>query len=210
MTDYVWPKSNAQVRRRVAFALSLLIGAKLLNVAVPFLFKDIVDNLNKMSGGQLNLSDPKHTVATFIFAVVIGYGLARSGAALCGELRNAVFANVAQHSIRRIAQNVFKHLHSLDLSFHLNRQTGALSKAIDRGSRAISFVLSALVFNVAPPLLELSFVAGVLAATCGPAYAAVAFSTVALYASFTLAFTEYRTKFRIAMNKADNEAGNKA
>ena len=72
MTDYVWPKSNAQVRRRVAFALSLLIGAKLLNVAVPFLFKDIVDNLNKMSGGQLNLSDPKHTVATFIFAVVIG------------------------------------------------------------------------------------------------------------------------------------------
>merc|ERR1719232_443020 len=102
------------------------------------------------------------------------------------------------------------HLHKLDLGFHLNRQTGALSKTIDRGSRAISFVLSALVFNVVPTALELSIVCGVLAYACGPAYAAVAFSTVVLYASFTLAFTEYRTKFRIAMNKADNEAGNKA
>jgi len=92
----------------------------------------------------------------------------------------------------------------------LNRQTGALSKTIDRGSRGISFTLSALVFNVVPTMLELSIVCGVLAATCGPAYAGVALSTVAIYSMFTLSFTEWRTKFRVAMNKADNEAGNKA
>ena len=126
------------------------------------------------------------------------------------ELRNAVFAKVAQHSIRKIAQNVFRHLHNMDLTFHLNRQTGALSKTIDRGSRGISFVLSALVFNVVPTFLELSMVCGVLAYSCGPAYAGVAFSTVALYAAFTLAVTQWRTQFRVKMNKADNEAGNKA
>ena len=121
-----------------------------------------------------------------------------------------VTVQVAQHSIRRIAQNVFMHLHHLDHGFHLNRQTGALSKTIDRGSRGISFVLSALVFNVVPTMLELSIVCSVLAYTCGPAYAGVAFTTVVMYSMFTLAFTEWRTKFRVAMNKADNEAGNKA
>ena len=124
--------------------------------------------------------------------------------------RNAVFARVAQHSIRNIAQNVFLHLHKLDLSFHLNRQTGALSKTIDRGSRAISFVLSSLVFNVVPTILELAIVSAVLAVECGLEYTAVALLTVGLYSAFTFAFTEYRNKFRIMMNEADNEAGNKA
>ena len=137
------------------------------------------------------------------------------------DLRNAVFSRVAQHSIRRIAQNVFRHLHSLDLglylyyhyqthnnnkcltssAFHLNRQTGALSKTIDRGSRGISFVLSALVFNIAPTLVELSLVCGALAFTCGQQYAWVALGTVGLYSAFTLGVTQWRTQFRINMNK---------
>ena len=141
---------------------------------------------------------------------VSGYGIARASALGFNELRNAVFAKVAQHSIRQIALNVFRHLHNLDLSFHLNRQTGALSKTIDRGSRGISFVLSAMLFNIAPTILELSMVCGILAYSCGPQYAAVALSTVALYTIFTLSITQWRTQFRVNMNKADNEAGNKA
>ena len=99
-----------------------------------------------------------------------------------------------------------RHLHNLDLTFHLNRQTGALSKTIDRGSRGISFVLSAIVFNVAPTLLELGLVCGILAHQCGPAYSAVALGTVGLYAAFTLGVTQWRTQFRVAMNRsvADN------
>ena len=126
------------------------------------------------------------------------------------ELRNAVFARVAQHSIRKIAQNVFRHLHNLDLSFHLNRQTGALSKTIDRGSRGISFVLTAMVFNIVPTALELSLVCGILAWKCGAPYAGLAFGTVLLYTAFTLAVTQWRTQFRVKMNRADNDAGNKA
>jgi ATP-binding cassette subfamily B (MDR/TAP) protein 7 len=139
-----------------------------------------------------------------------GYGVARAGALGLSELRNAVFARVAQHSIRQIAQNVFRHLHNLDLTFHLNRQTGALSKTIDRGSRGISFVLTAMVFNIVPTALELSLVCGILAYKCGAPYAGLALGTVLLYTGFTLAVTQWRTQFRVRMNKADNEAGNKA
>ena len=119
------------------------------------------------------------------------------------ELRNAVFARVAQHSIRKIAQNVFRHLHNLDLSFHLNRQTGALSKTIDRGSRGISFVLTAMVFNIVPTALELSLVCGILAWKCGAPYAGLAFGTVLLYTAFTLAVTAGYRGFK---TKSSNKA----
>merc|ERR1719394_2276170 len=204
LTAYVWPKGDSKeekdVRRRVTAALGLMVTGKLVNTSVPFILSNAVNNLS--------------SVETMVPGVILGtlacYGVARATAEGCAQLRSAVFAKVAQHSIRKIAQNVFMHLHKLDLAFHLNRQTGASSKTIDRGSRGISFTLSALVFNVVPTMLELSIVCGVLAATCGPAYAGVALSTVAIYSMFTLSFTEWRTKFRIAMNKADNEAGNKA
>lgn len=125
-----------------------------MNIVVPFMFKYAVDSLNQMSGNMLNLSDAPNTVATMATAVLIGYGVSRAGAAFFNEVRNAVFGKVAQNSIRRIAKNVFLHLHNLDLGFHLSRQTGALSKAIDRGTRGISFVLSALVFNLLPIMFE--------------------------------------------------------
>ncbi len=111
---------------------------------------------------------------------------------------------------RRIAQNVFKHLHNLDLSFHLNRQTGALSKAIDRGSRGIATVLNAMVFNIAPTIFELSLVTGILSYKCGPQFSLVALGAVGAYSVFTLGVTRWRTQFRLDMNKAENEAGNKA
>ena len=123
------------------------------------------------------------------------------GASGFNELRNAVFARVAQHSIRAIALKVFRHLHSLDLSFHLNRQTGALSKTIDRGSRGITTILNAIVFNILPTAFELGLVCTILTYSCGPQFSVVAVGAVASYAAFTLAFTSWRTKFRLKMNK---------
>ncbi|CAB1337586.1 unnamed protein product [Coregonus sp. 'balchen'] len=179
------------------------------NVMVPFMFKYAVDELNGLSGHMLNLSDAPNTVATMATAVLID-GVSRAGSALFNELRNAVFGKVAQNSIRRIAKNVFLHLHSLDLGFHLSRQTGALSKAIDRGTRGISFVLSAIVFNLGPTVLEMGLVSAILYYKCGVEFAAVTLGTLGAYAAFTIAVTQWRTRFRIEMNKADNEAGNAA
>ncbi|XP_012686114.1 iron-sulfur clusters transporter ABCB7, mitochondrial [Clupea harengus] len=210
MMSYVWPKDRPDLRARVAISLGLLAGAKMTNVMVPFMFKYAVDGLNQMSGHMLNLSDAPNTVTTMATAVLIGYGVSRAGSALFNELRNAVFGKVAQSSIRRIAKNVFLHLHNLDLGFHLSRQTGALSKAIDRGTRGISFVLSAIVFNLGPTTFEMALVSAILYYTCGGQFALVTLGTLSAYSAFTVAVTQWRTRFRIEMNKADNEAGNAA
>uniref|UniRef100_A0A8C5TFN2 Iron-sulfur clusters transporter ABCB7, mitochondrial n=1 Tax=Malurus cyaneus samueli TaxID=2593467 RepID=A0A8C5TFN2_9PASS len=162
MLSYVWPKDRPDLRARVAISLGFLASAKAMNILVPFMFKYAVDNLNQVSGNVLNLSDAPSTAATLATAVLVGYGISRAGAALFNEARNAVFGKVAQNSIRRIAKNVFLHLHNLDLAFHLSRQTGALSKTIDRGTRGISFVLSALVFNLGPTMFEVALVSGIL------------------------------------------------
>ncbi|XP_034037174.1 ATP-binding cassette sub-family B member 7, mitochondrial [Thalassophryne amazonica] len=210
MVSHVWPKDRPDLRARVAVSLGLLAGAKITNVIVPFMFKYAVDELNQMSGHMLNLNDAPSTVATMATTVLIGYGVSRACAALFNELRNTVFGKVAQSSIRRIAKNVFLHLHNLDLGFHLSRQTGALSKAIDRGTRGISFVLSALVFNLGPTVFEMSLVSAILYYKCGGEFAAVALGTLSAYSIFTILVTQWRTRFRIEMNKADNDAGNAA
>uniref|UniRef100_UPI0037E7BD5F iron-sulfur clusters transporter ABCB7, mitochondrial n=1 Tax=Semicossyphus pulcher TaxID=241346 RepID=UPI0037E7BD5F len=210
MLSYVWPKNRPDLRARVAISLGLLAGAKITNVMVPFMFKYAVDELNQMSGHMLNLNDAPSTVATMATAVLIGYGASRACAALFNELRNTVFGKVAQSSIRRIAKNVFLHLHNLDLGFHLSRQTGALSKAIDRGTRGISFVLSAIIFNLGPTVFEMGLVSAILYYKCGGQFAAVALGTLSAYTLFTILLTQWRTRFRIEMNKADNEAGNAA
>lgn len=205
MMAYIWPKDDEMVRKRVSIALGLLVGSKVLNVCVPFLFKATVDNLNVLSTATV----PETTVAVCT-SIILGYGLARAGAAGFSELRNAVFAKVSQHSIRKIATNLFMHMHNLDLKFHLNRQTGALSKTIDRGSRGINFVLTAMVFNIVPTIFEMALVSSILGIKCGAAFAGISVGCVAVYAAFTLGITSWRTKFRVNMNKAENEAGNKA
>ncbi|KAM4834955.1 LOW QUALITY PROTEIN: iron-sulfur clusters transporter ABCB7, mitochondrial-like [Thomomys bottae] len=199
MLSYVWPKDKPDRPARVAVSLGFLGGAKAMNIVVPFMLKYAVDSLNQMCGNMLNLSDAPNAVA-----VVIGYGVLRAGAALFNEIRNAIFGKVAQNSIRRIAKSVFLHLHNLDLGFHLSRQTGALSKAIDRGTRGISFVLGALVFNLLPIVFEMTLVSSVLF------FALVTLGTLGAYTAFTVATTRWRTKIRIEMNKADNDAGNAA
>jgi ATP-binding cassette subfamily B (MDR/TAP) protein 7 len=208
MLQYIWPKDDKAIRDRVTLAVGLLIGAKVLNVSVPFIFKYAIDYLN--SAGTLNLDSAPATVTAVATSILIGYGIAKAGTAGMNELRNAVFAKVAQHSIRKIAKNVFLHLHNLDLGFHLSRQTGALSKTIDRGSRGINFVLTAMVFNVVPTVIELALVSSILGLKCGAAFAGISLGCVGVYAAFTLGVTQWRTKFRIYMNQAENEAGNKA
>ncbi|KAK0425532.1 hypothetical protein QR680_009248 [Steinernema hermaphroditum] len=209
---YVWPKGNWVMKRRVLLALSLLVAAKFCNVTVPFLLKDVIDYYNKNGPDQMKLdaSSAANAMVTAGVALIIAYGMARAGSSLFNEMRNAVFAKVAQHSIRSIAQRIFLHLHNLDLSFHLGRKTGALSKAVDRGTRGMSFVLNALVFNVVPTIVEVSMVTGIFYIKCGPEFAAATLGCLATYSISTLGITRWRTKFRHQMNQADNDAGNRA
>ena len=208
--QFIWPKKNARIKTRVVVAMALLIGSKLLNVTVPFLFKEIIDFLNNNSKIKDFGESAQDKVIMMVVALVVGYGAARAGASLFGELRSAIFATVAQSSVTKLATNVFRHLHQLDLNFHLNRQTGALSKAIDRGTRGISFIQSALVFNIVPTLVEVVLVSGILYSQFGVKYALVSVGCIGGYAAFTFAITQWRQKYRQDMNSADNQAGNKA
>ncbi|KAG1467745.1 hypothetical protein G6F56_004238 [Rhizopus delemar] len=203
LMKYIWPKNDNGVKARVMIALGLLVGGKLLNVQVPFFFKNVIDSLN--------MTIPEDaTLWTVCGAAIIGYGLARLGASAFQELRNAVFAAVAQKAIRRVALNVFSHLHKLDLSFHLTRQTGGLNRAIDRGTKGISFMVSSIVFHVLPTALEISMVSGILAYNFGSSYAMVTLGTIVAYTAFTVTTTAWRTKFRKDANAADNVAASKA
>ncbi|KAF9540831.1 Iron-sulfur clusters transporter atm1, mitochondrial [Mortierella hygrophila] len=199
LSSYIWPKNDRGVKIRVVVALGLLVMGKILNVQVPFFFKDIID--------KLNVEFPvESTVIGVVGAVILGYGLARAGSSIFGELRNAVFAAVAQKAIRRVSANVFEHLHRLDMSFHLTKQTGGLSRAIDRGTKGISFLLSSMVFHLLPTALEITMVCSILTYQFGPSFAAVTAATMAAYAWFTVQTTAWRTKFRKQANAADNQA----
>lgn len=208
LASYLWMKDNPEFRFRVVAALFLLVGAKVLNVQVPFLFKLAVDWLTAATGNAGAIASNSAAVALFATpaAVLIGYGIARSGASAFNELRNALFSKVALRTIRLVSRKVFSHLHELDLRYHLSRETGGLSRIIDRGSRAINFILSSMVFNVAPTILEISMVSGILAYNFGAPFAWITSLSVAAYIIFTLTITQWRTKFRKAMNKADNDA----
>jgi ATP-binding cassette subfamily B (MDR/TAP) protein 7 len=207
MAQYVWPSGagSSGIKARVVFALSLLVLSKVATVAVPFVFKELVDVLNATP----SLGGPGAAAAAVPVSLVLMYSAARLTSVGAGELRNAVFAVVAQSAIRQVARDVFLHLHSLDLGFHLGRQTGKLSRVIDRGGRSIDFVLSSLVFRVVPTALELGLVSGLLLWQCGPKYAAVTCATLVAYVWYTVAVTNWRTEFRKTMNKTENDASAK-
>ncbi|KAJ6349094.1 hypothetical protein OIU77_006646 [Salix suchowensis] len=216
LASYIWMKDNPEFRLRVLLALGFLLVAKVLNVQVPFLFKLAVDWLTTATGNATALASFTAANATILalFAtpasVLIGYGTARCGSSAFNELRTAVFAKVALRTIRAVSRKVFSHLHELDLRFHLSRETGGLSRIIDRGSRAINFIISSMVFNVVPTILEISMVLGLLACKFGAPFALITSLSVAAYVTFTLSVTRWRTKFRKALNKADNDASTKA
>ncbi|KAL4913696.1 P-loop containing nucleoside triphosphate hydrolase protein [Aspergillus aurantiobrunneus] len=198
MAKYLWPKGDWGTKLRVGTALSLLIGAKVLNVEVPFYFKSIVDSMN------VDFAAIGGTAYTVAGSMIIAYGATRIGATLFQELRNAVFASVAQKAIRKVARDVFEHLLRLDLNFHLSRQTGGLTRAIDRGTKGISFLLTSMVFHVVPTALEISLVCGILTHQYGLKFAAITAVTMLAYSAFTITTTAWRTKFRKQANAADN------
>ena len=183
----------------------------MLNVQVPILFKQIVDKFNGDLPVELIGALPDIQAAfTVAGTVLFGYIGARLGASLFSELRNVVFSAVAQRTIRQAALSVFSHLLRLDHSFHTRANPGGLSRVIDRGIKGISFAFTALLFNIAPTLVEIGLVCGVMTHAFGPSYALVTAGMMAGYALFTSKVTHWRTRFRRDMNAADSEASVRA
>ncbi len=198
LLTHLWPKNRTDLKIRVVLAMACLLLAKVINVYVPFLYKAAVDSLTLNSAVVIPA------------AIIISYGLARVLQQTFGELRDFIFVKVGQHSQRTIALTTFSHLHQLSLAFHLDRQTGGLSRVIERGVRAIQTVLSFMLFNIIPTLLEIILVTAIFYTKFGIKYAAITFFTVSLYVYFTFAITNWRTKFRKQMNERDSEANTKA
>jgi ATP-binding cassette, subfamily B, heavy metal transporter len=194
LLPYLW-----EFKGRVILALSLLILAKLANVSVPLVLKEIVDALDQ----------PRAMLVLPVF-LVLSYGILRLCSTLFGELRDAIFAKVTQRAIRRIAIKVFTHLHALSLRFHLERQTGGVSRDIERGTRGISFLLNFMLFNILPTLLEISLVMGILIVQYDIWFSVIIFITLLAYISLTLIVTEWRMIFRRTMNNMDSKANTQA
>jgi ATP-binding cassette subfamily B protein len=201
LLPYLWPAGDPGTKARVTLAMALLLLAKLATVAVPVVYARIVDAL----------APKDHTALLAIpMALVIGYGLLRVASAAFGELRDALFAKVQQRAVRAAARRTFEHLHALSLRFHLDRQTGALARAIDRGSQGIQSVLRLAVFNVVPTIIELLLVTIIIWRLFDWRFAAITFIAVVGYAAFTMSFAGWRSRIRRAMNDTDNDASTKA
>jgi len=184
---------------RVGIALACLVTAKLANVTVPLIMKEVVDSL-----------DPRLQALAVPVALLAIYGVLRFSTTLFGELRDVLFVRVAQRAIRRVALGVFRHLHSLSLRFHLDRQTGGMTRDIERGTRGISTLLSYLIFSILPVILEFSLVAAVLLAKFDWRFAAITFGAVTIYIGFTIAITEWRMEIRRRANELDSGANTRA
>ena len=201
LLPYLWPTGDPGARVRVVLAMGLLLLAKAATVTVPVIYGRIVDVLA-----------PKDNTAVLAIplGLLIGYGLLRVGSAAFGELRDALFAKVQQRAVRTAARRTFQHLHALSLRFHLDRQTGALARAIDRGSQGIQSVLRLAVFNVVPTIIELLLVTAIIWHLFDWRFAAITFCAVGSYAGFTMSFAAWRSRIRRTMNDTDNDASTKA
>jgi ATP-binding cassette, subfamily B, heavy metal transporter len=198
LLPYVW-----QWRYRVALALACLIAAKVANVGVPLLLKSLVDAL------ALKPGDPQAVLVVPV-ALLIGYGALRLSITLFTELREFLFYPVAARIARRVGLETFDHLLSLSLRFHLERQTGGVSRDIDRGARSIQSLLNYLIYNIVPTLVEITLVISLLSAKFDGWFAVITFGALLLYIVFTVTVTEWRTAFRRAMNEQDSKASTKA
>ncbi|MDB3987368.1 ABC transporter ATP-binding protein/permease [Candidatus Pelagibacter sp.] len=202
LLPYLWPKKRKDLRIRVSFAVVSLVLAKIASVSTPLVLGSAVNSLTELSSG-INL------FMLVPIALVVGYGVTRVIAFTFVEIRDALFSKVSQHSIRQISLTMFQHLHNLSLQFHLNRQTGALAKYIDRGTKGIDFLLRYVLFNIVPTFFEVFLVSGILFYLYGPWYAVVTLVTIGLYSFLTFKITEWRNVFRKRMNQADNDVSTK-
>ncbi|MCP4008992.1 MAG: ABC transporter ATP-binding protein/permease [Proteobacteria bacterium] len=189
---YLW-----RYRSRVIAGLVFLVAAKLANIGVPIVLKSIVDQLDQ---------SPENALVIIPMMLLISYGLLRFSSILFNELRNIIFARASINTIRSISLEVFKQLHRLSLAFHLDRKTGALSRDIERGTRAINGFMRLFVFNILPTFFEISVVIGILWYKFDPGFAWVTSLTILLYATFTFIITQWRTRFRVEMNEAESSS----
>ena len=194
LLPYLWG-----YRGRIAAALACLVLAKVANVGVPVLMKKIVDSL-----------DPRIAVLSVPLALLVAYGLLRLSTTVFTELREFLFAKVTQRAVRRIALTVFRHLHALSLRFHLARQTGGLTRDVERGQRGISTLIGFALFSILPTLVEISFVSAILIARYDWTFMAITAVALGLYILFTISVTEWRTHFRRQMNELDSKANTRA
>jgi len=197
---YLWPRASLELRIRVVLALVLLICGKLISIAIPFLYKDAVDALSVKGPGVIAVP----------VLVILAYGAARVLSQSFNELRNAVFAKVSQRAVRQIALAAFRHIHSLSLRFHLERRTGGLARAIERGTAGIEFLLSFMLFNVVPTVFEMIVVCAILWRLYNWTFAAVTLATIVSYIGFTFLVTDWRIRFRREMNTRNSEANTKS
>jgi ATP-binding cassette, subfamily B, heavy metal transporter len=202
LLPYLWPKKRRDLKIRVGFAVIALVLAKIASVTTPLVLGASVNSLTELSSG-INL------FMLVPIALIVGYGIARIITFTFVEVRDALFSKVSQHSIRQISLNMFKHLHNLSLQFHLNRQTGALAKFIDRGTKGIDFLLRYVLFNIIPTFFEIFLVSGILFYLYGPWYAVITLTTIGFYSYLTFQITEWRNEFRKKMNQADNDVSTK-
>ena len=202
LLPYLWPEKRRDLKTRVSFAVVALIFAKVASVTTPLVLGSAVNSLTELSSG-INL------FMLVPIALIAAYGVTRIIAFTFVQVRDALFSKVSQHSIRQISLSMFRHLHNLSLQFHLNRQTGALAKYIDRGTKGIDFLLRYVLFNVVPTFFEIFLVSAILFYLYGPWYAIITLTTIGLYSYLTFQITEWRNEFRKRMNQADNEVSTK-
>ena len=191
-----------EFKQRVALAMLCLILAKVASVGLPFILKYAVDSLNDASTITPLLLAP--------IALVAAYGVFRFLNVILGEVRDTLFGRVTERAMRRLGLEVFEHLHRLDLGFHLSRQTGGLSRDIDRGTNGISFLMRFMVFNIVPTLLEIAFVVGILFTQYGAKFALIILCSVILYVFFSMKATDWRTRYVREVNQADNQTNTRA
>ncbi|MEP0176519.1 MAG: ABC transporter ATP-binding protein/permease [Paraglaciecola sp.] len=197
----LWPYLT-EFKTRVFLAMLFLIAAKMASIYLPFVLKSTVDTLNSKS--------PDSTLVLVPFGLIAAYGALRLANVLFGEIRDTLFGRVTERAMRRLGLKVFKHLHSLDLDFHLNRQTGGLSRDIERGTSGISFLMRFLVFNIGPTLFEIVAVVGVLFYNYGVSFALIILCSVVGYVYFSVKATDWRTKYVREVNQADSSSSSRA
>lgn len=200
LAPYLWPEGQWEIRTRVIIAMVCLAMAKVTAVYAPIFYKNYIDGF--ATTGDL--------LPTLAFGMVLAYGAATVATEVFGQLRDAVFAKVAQRAIRTVGLRIFRHLHHLALRFHLERRTGGLSRVIERGTKGIERLLSFMLFNILPTLLEMVMVAAILWGLFNFWFAFATLSTVGIYIAFTVVVTNWRLKFRREMNKNDESASSKA
>ncbi len=198
----LWPYLQ-EFRSRVLLALGCLVAAKVASVGLPFVLKHIVDDLDQNGGAMERLS-------LALLFLIIAYGLLRFANVLFGELRDTLFGRVTERAMRRVGLKVFQHLHQLDIAFHLNRQTGGLSRDIDRGTNGISFLLRFMVFNIVPTFIEIGLVVVLLGVNYSAYYALLVLLAVVAYVAYSVWATEWRTRFVREANLAESRSNTRA